>query len=432
MVNKSQLFDQDYDQDFVNGEKGPGFGYGYEKMVQKSQHFDQRYDHDFVNGEKSPGFAYGYEKMVQESQHFDQDYDQVYGEFDDGGGGYEMVKKSQLKMEVDQDYDQDDGADNVYGLRENPKRSWRVSSSNSVKDFGIFCQECGKEFSSSKALGSHKRSHSRKESNKDTICEKCGRGFDSLKALYGHMRCHSGKRSQIFDPLDEHVNNVDGGVANPIRKKRSYTRYKSPKHDNVGTSLSFSSCNDDYEVEEGAICLMMISMGVRTLDEVKLVISRQAEFGFSDCEYSRTSVKTAEFEVSVDESMEYGSFVNESELGLKEDLTVGYGSSQLKTNRVGSAMLKCKSTKTQRSCDQDFGDRDGTDSGIFLEPKRRYKDQVCAICYKKFGSAQALGSHKRIHNKAENKSLGVNSSDVEFKLTWVHSQIEWDPFAVVN
>ncbi|GKD59948.1 zinc finger protein ZAT9-like protein [Tanacetum coccineum] len=93
----------------------------------KSQHVDQGYDHDygangrikgrdFVNGGKGIGFVYDYEKMVKKSQHFDQDYDQVYGDFDDGGG-YEMVKKSH-------------GANNAYGLRENPKRSWRVSSLN--------------------------------------------------------------------------------------------------------------------------------------------------------------------------------------------------------------------------------------------------------------------------------------------------------------
>ncbi|GKB21112.1 putative pentatricopeptide repeat-containing protein-like protein [Tanacetum coccineum] len=183
---------------------------------------------------------------------------------------------------------------------------------NSVEDFGIFCQECGEEFSSSKALVNHKRRHPRKESNRDTICEKCGRGFDSLKALYGHMRCHSAKRSHAFDASDEHDGNVDvdGGVANPIRKKRSYTRYKSPKHDNVSTSLSFTSCSDDYEVAEGAICLMMISRGVRSLDELKLVFLTQPDFAFSDCEYSGTSDRNAEFEVSADESMGYGSFLN--------------------------------------------------------------------------------------------------------------------------
>ncbi|GJX41529.1 hypothetical protein Tco_0256519 [Tanacetum coccineum] len=151
------------------------------------------------------------------------------------------------------------------------------------------------------------------------------------------MRCHSTKRSRAFDAFDEHDGNVDvdGGVAIPIRKKRSYTRYKSPKHDNVSTSLSFSSCSDDYEVAGGAICLMMISRGVRSLDELKLVFPRQPDFAFSDCEYSRTYENNAKFEVSADESIGYGNFVNESELGLKKDLTVGYGSGQLKMNLVG-------------------------------------------------------------------------------------------------
>ncbi|GKD39269.1 putative ubiquitinyl hydrolase 1 [Tanacetum coccineum] len=184
---------------------------------------------------------------------------------------------------------------------------------------------------------------------------------------------------------------------------RIYAKYNiQVKHQCGGADIE----TEKYKVVEGAICLMMISRGVRSLDELKLVFSRQPDFAFSDCEYFGTYENNAEFEVLANESIGYGSFVNESELGLKKDLTVGYGSGQLKMNLV-------------ESCDQDFGDRDGTGSGILLELKRRYKNHVCAICYKKFGSAQALGSHKRVHNKAENKISGVNSSDVEFKLTWV-------------
>nr|GEV27777.1 zinc finger C2H2-type/integrase DNA-binding domain-containing protein [Tanacetum cinerariifolium] len=164
------------------------------------------------------------------------------------------------------------------------------------------------------------------------------------------------------------------------------------------------------KLQKGAIYLMMISRGVRSLDELKLVFSRQLEFAFSDCEYFGTYENNDEFEVLANESIGYGSFVNESELGLKKDLTVGYGPIQLKMNLVGS-------------CDQDFRDRDGTGSRILLELKRRYKHHVCAICYKKFGSAQALGSHKRVHNKVENKISGVNSSDVEFKQSWVIGSI---------
>ncbi|KAI3717010.1 hypothetical protein L1987_68307 [Smallanthus sonchifolius] len=69
-----------------------------------------------------------------------------------------------------------DYGSNVHVLRENPKRSWRVSSS--IKDYD------------------YKRGHSMK----NNVCKKCGKVFDSVKALHGHMRCHSIKRSQ---PLDE-------------------------------------------------------------------------------------------------------------------------------------------------------------------------------------------------------------------------------------
>ncbi|GKB84706.1 zinc finger C2H2-type/integrase DNA-binding domain-containing protein [Tanacetum coccineum] len=166
------------------------------------------------------------------------------------------------------------------------------------------------------------------------------------------------------------------------------------------------SARTEHELLSDHFIVGKVKWGVRSLDELKLVFSRQPHFAFSDYEYFGTYENNAEFEVLANESIRYGSFVNESELGLKKNLTIGYGSGQLKINLVGS-------------CDQDFGDRDGTGSGILLESKRTYKHHVCAICCKKFGSASVLGSHKRVLNKAENKILGVNSSDVEFKLTWV-------------
>ncbi|GJV27540.1 transcription factor IIIB 60 kDa subunit-like protein isoform X1 [Tanacetum coccineum] len=86
--------------------------------------------------------------------------------------------------------------------------------------------------------------------------------------------------------------------------------------------------------------------------------------------------------------------------------------SSLYMHRYTSVMVKCKSAKIPRSCEQDFEDRYGTDSGILLESKKRYKDNVCAICYKKFRSAQALGSHKRVHNKADKK-------------VWVSTAVMW-------
>ncbi|KAK1438913.1 hypothetical protein QVD17_04725 [Tagetes erecta] len=382
-----------------------------------------------------------------------------------------MIKKSQNEMGVDQD-----SRANVYVLRENPKRSWRVS--NSSKDFGNFCK---------------KRCQSRKESFKDSVCDKCGKSFNSMKALYGHMRCHSIKRSQpcdesfVMSSSYEHHDEDDGGgeVATAVRKKRSYTRYKSPKPNHHSTSLS---CSDD-EVERGAICLMMLSRGVRNLDEVKFVSSNQAEFAFSDSGYEQTLQSNVVFEVSVDGSMECSKLKNKSnKMGLKKDLIFESGSGQLNPGQAGSTFLKkykspmkpgsCgqdfgdmdaidsdislklknksklslkkdlifesgsgqlnpgqtrstfvnyKSPKEPSSCDQDFGDTDAPDSDVSLELKRS-KEHNCPICFKEFRSGQALGSHKRVHADTERKLAERNhmllNPDHDF-LRKVSTMVTW-------
>ncbi|KAL4582015.1 hypothetical protein LXL04_006552 [Taraxacum kok-saghyz] len=185
---------------------------------------------------------------------------------------------------------EDSGA-NSYGLRENPKKSWRVSNSNSklkrVSD--LICEQCGNLFHSSRALASHMKSHSLKSKLpvKKNLCTKCNKGFDSMKALYGHMRCHTMKKSQPSNRSSSSASEegeLNGGVkeeiSNSIRRKRSCTMYKSTKNNDPSSCTSLSSfasaseSNDD-EVEEGALCLMMLSRG---LGGGKMVISSGYEF----------------------------------------------------------------------------------------------------------------------------------------------------------
>ncbi|EPS70538.1 hypothetical protein M569_04222, partial [Genlisea aurea] len=67
-----------------------------------------------------------------------------------------------------------------YGLRENPKKSWRASS--------------GFDSKAPPLLIPHE---------KMMICKQCGKGFRSPKALCGHMACHSEKdRGSFFKDGD--------------------------------------------------------------------------------------------------------------------------------------------------------------------------------------------------------------------------------------
>ncbi|XP_076883334.1 uncharacterized protein LOC143532073 [Bidens hawaiensis] len=345
-------------------------------MVKKSQRI-VGVDQDFGkgnlgNGETEMGFDFLDDQ--------DNDDDQMIKKIEGGKQSIQenddvMVKKSQQIVGVDQDFDKGKlGNNNVYVLRENPKKTWRVSNDNKILSKDYVCK---------------KRCDSRKELVKECVCDKCGKSFGSMKALYGHMRCHSVKKSRPLDQDDD----VDDEVANPVKKKRSCTRYKSPKPSNHCDSLS--SCCD--EVEYGAVCLMMLSRGVRDLDEVKMVISQQAS--------------NVEFEVSVD-----GLMSNKSKMGFKKDLVFETGSGQVDMSRVGL-------TKP-RSWDQEFRGMDVTDFEISFELERRSKGHNCPICLKEFGSGRALGRHKRVHNSHIPDVHTLVNPDFEF-LREVSTMVLW-------
>ncbi|KAI3500701.1 hypothetical protein L1887_36525 [Cichorium endivia] len=291
------------------------------------------------------------------------------------------------------EFDEDSGA-NSYGLRENPKKSWRVSNSNSKPNriSDLICKQCGKGFYSLRALASHMKSHSlkNKESTKENRCTKCGKGFDSLKALYGHMRCHTIKKSQpsnqssssSYSPSSEDGKlhgSVKNEISNPIRRKRSCTRYNPAKHNDLSSCTSLSSFasigeNNDGEVEEGALCLMMLSRGLGG-GKMKEVISES-----------------------------------------------GSGQFDMDLMKKGKRKV-CNDTNL-----------------------RRLKDHKCPICFKGFGSGQALDGHKKAHYNVLTKikngfkeeiddsfdicgcldlERGVEN-DMDMKLRWVPNDIEWD------
>lgn len=133
-----------------------------------------------------------------------------------------------------------------YGLRDNPKKTWRASDSRSP----LLSQE--------------------------NVCQQCGKVFQSLKALCGHMACHSGKdRGGSKDDhswTSENKNllmdsNSDTEADEPKLKSRSNTKRYNRL---VAKSSSFCLVNNrsvsspvseiDEQEEEVAKCLMMLSM----------------------------------------------------------------------------------------------------------------------------------------------------------------------------
>ncbi|KAL6983380.1 hypothetical protein U1Q18_016766 [Sarracenia purpurea var. burkii] len=143
------------------------------------------------------------------------------------------------------------GGQSGYGLRENPKKTWRVS-----------------------VVGSNPNSPLQQEQ----VCKQCGKGFHSLKALCGHMACHSEKERILKDDhswtsenqkmvVDEQSDTEAASEAAeaPRRRQQPPRRAASVKCKRivVGSSSlangSSSVSEIDHEQEEVAMCLMMLS-----------------------------------------------------------------------------------------------------------------------------------------------------------------------------
>ena len=166
-----------------------------------------------------------------------------------------------------------DGQITGYGLRENPKKSWRLSGSNQTApnqeqeqggQLEHVCKVCGKGFNSSRALFGHMRHHSRQQN----LYKECRKGFCSSRALSGHMKCHSKSFDREIDASKTKTSSCqsqDEETSCPARRKRSQ-RYKiasNPSSSNFNDSSSATLTLSEPELEEGAMCLMLLSRADR-------------------------------------------------------------------------------------------------------------------------------------------------------------------------
>ncbi|KAK4417608.1 Zinc finger protein AZF2 [Sesamum alatum] len=193
---------------------------------------------------------------------------------DDDDGSFQLQKSSKNQSNsalpdeeriknCDRAMDLGDGdQNNSYELRENPKKSWRISDSKTgVSKIRAACKECGKEFPSLRALSGHMRSHSIKN-RKLHQCKECGKGFDSMRAMFGHMKTHSKRSSRVPDESADSLSELENLC--PLRRKRSRIGYKSSSNPSLSSlNASTSAVSEAGEVEEVAKCLMMLSSGVK-------------------------------------------------------------------------------------------------------------------------------------------------------------------------
>nr|GMD25675.1 zinc finger protein ZAT4-like [Ipomoea batatas] len=117
------------------------------------------------------------------------------------------------------------GGYSTYGLRENPKKTWRAVDSTSPLP-------------------------------QEKACKQCGKVFQSLKALCGHMACHSDKERIPTTTTRDRSQSTH----HPKRYKKLVVKsYSLSLTNNNSIGSSSVSEIDEQEQEEVAKCLMMLS-----------------------------------------------------------------------------------------------------------------------------------------------------------------------------
>ncbi|CAL0325766.1 unnamed protein product [Lupinus luteus] len=328
-----------------------------------------------------------------------------------------------------------------YGLRENPKKTWRIADST------------GEDTSLTLTT--------------ERFCRECGKGFLSWKALFGHMKCHSDKQrvsNSLVEDQDSVTNNnasssnndkmvlldsqSDNEAVAPSKRRRSKrrrARYMVASNTNPSSS---SLSEVEQEQEEVAMSLIMLSKDLSPWSGINSV----ADFSDNNSAYFQTSspVQTkieqmkkpmlncsSEIAKMINQSgkkLEFGSCVSGNFYSKgkgSEPLTTKFKSEKAKkfeldyvpalensegyrvngtesvlskstiTNKYRSIKTKFLGSELKSNSVQNLADKPSEAAEFNKNPHKRGKFE-CTTCNKIFDSYQALGGHRASHKR--NKS----------------------------
>ncbi|CAB4281092.1 unnamed protein product [Prunus armeniaca] len=309
-----------------------------------------------------------------------------------------------------------------YGLRENPKKTWRLADSS--EDTSLL---------------------------PDKFCRECGKGFQSWKALFGHMKCHSEKERVVnsinsFDEEEEEDswtcanqklvmdNQSDNETTTPNRRRRSRrrrTRYMgtttSSSNFSIANAATSSVSEIEQEQEEVALCLMMLKRDAGHWGGLKFVAHDSSDNNsvFSEAPSSgRTNQANADIKGKVSvcsgiEILKLKKKLNKKTLELGNlDSDFSKHGSRMKKEELLSAVGSEQSLKTLSTTRGDV-----LDSEAVCKSSQKRSKFECTTCNKVFRSYQALGGHRASHKKIK----GCFASKVESSENTIETDLSPEP-----
>lgn len=302
------------------------------------------------------------------------------------------------------------------------------------------CDECGKQFTSGKALGGHKRAclqkkNIQKQKVKNVVsvkldgdqtsaglhmCYVCHQNFRSLKSLYGHMRKHPDREWRGIQPPPQHENQcISSTVSDYDDQDHGEDVYHRGDEDLGGDYCSDNSAVDLVETLKGwsvkakrgqrlseaeamqqAVHDLMLLAQFRTKDRTVTskkrgfdqVSSVGSGYGLLKLKEKRAETEDLGKKIQVEGGFDYEETKNMSN---SEDTWI------LKDYEDESEMEIIDEMKQQKK-KRRLNELDDMD-GVKEEPITTIQTYSCPLCNKAFDKHQALGGHVASHNK--NKSI---------------------------